>query len=342
MSMTPRERFLCALNRDEPDRVPYFELVVDRSIAYKLLGEKPEEGFVETGPSNLDIELDKRISRLLHKDCVCYGCRAPVPTELISGKDGRVFYGDGLVKSEEDLDKLSFPDPRDDSLYGPAKEFLRNKEEFAAVLVTRAGASPTMLCMGQAAFTYAMYDNPALVDEIARRYTDWSAAMIEGMIELGFDAVCCTDDLAFNTGPFLTPEQFRRFLLPPFKKVAEKITVPWIAHSDGNLLPIMEDFISLGMSGIHPIEPQAMDINDFKRKYGDRVCILGNIDVGLLAHGGREEIEALVKKRLRDLAPGGGYMLSSGNSVPSYCKPENVLAMTETLHNYGSYPISIP
>ena len=172
MSMTARERFLCALNRKEPDRVPYFELVIDRSIAYKLLGEKPPDGFVETGPSNLDVELEKRISRLLHRDCICYGWRAPVPTQLISGKEGRVFYGDGLVKSEEDLDKLTFPDPHDDALYEPAREFVRKKDEFAAVFVTRAGVSPSMLCMGQTAFTYAMYDDPSLVDEIVRRYTD--------------------------------------------------------------------------------------------------------------------------------------------------------------------------
>jgi len=342
MSMTPHERFLCALNRDEPDRVPYFELVIDHSIVHKLLGEAPVEGFVETGPSNLDIELEKRISRLLHRDCVCYGWRAPVPTRLISGKNGRVFYGDGLVKSEQDLDKLDFPDPYDDSHYEPARKFLKKKDEFAAVFITRAGAAPAMLCMGQTTFTYAMYDNPALIDEIVRRYTDWSAAVIERMIDLGFDVVCCTDDLAFNTGPFLTPQQFRRFLLPGYKKVADKITVPWISHSDGNFMPIMEDFLSLGMSGIHPIEPDAMDINEVKRNYGHRVCILGNINVGLLAHGTPEEVEALVKKRLRELAPGGGYILSSGNSIPSYCKPENVLAMTRTLERYGAYPISIP
>ena len=82
-----------------------------------------------------------------------------------------------------------------------------------------------------------------------------------------------------------------------------------------------------------------MDICYVKNTYGERVCIVGNIDVDLLAQGTPEQVAAEVKKCIQDLAPGGGYILSSGNSIPSYAKPENVLAMSETFKKYRDYPI---
>jgi uroporphyrinogen decarboxylase len=67
----------------------------------------------------------------------------------------------------------------------------------------------------------------------------------------------------------------------------------------------------------------------------------GNVDVDLLANGTPVEIEAAVRALIRDIAPGGGYILSSGNSIPSYAKVENVVAMGNALEKYGRYPISI-
>ena len=70
------------------------------------------------------------------------------------------------------------------------------------------------------------------------------------------------------------------------------------------------------------------------RDYENKVCLLGNIDVGLLSKGTPEEVEREVRNKVKLLAPGGGYILTSGNSIPSYCKPENVLAMIKTVHKY--------
>jgi uroporphyrinogen decarboxylase len=105
------------------------------------------------------------------------------------------------------------------------------------------------------------------------------------------------------------------------------------------MLPMMDIWLKLGQSGIHPIEPEAMDIRQLKKEYGSRVCLIGNVDVDLLSTGTPEEIEKVVRELIRDIAPGGGYILSSGNSIPSYAKVQNVIAMGEALHEYGSYPI---
>jgi uroporphyrinogen decarboxylase len=158
---------------------------------------------------------------------------------------------------------------------------------------------------------------------------------------MGFDFLFCADDVAFKTGPMMSPEHFRKIILPHLKTAVKNITIPWVYHSDGNLLPIMEDWLSLGQSGIHPVEPLAMDIRFVKKAYGDRVCVCGNVDVNLLGMGTEQQVVNEVKGLIRDLAPGGGYMVSSGNSVPAYAKPENALAMGRAVRKYGKYPISI-
>src|SRR4030067_1789157 len=135
-----------------------------------------------------------------------------------------------------------------------------------------------------------------------------------------------------------SPQMIRDLFLPRMKKVAEKIKIPLIYHSDGNLMPILDDLLSLGMNGLANIEPNAMDIVELKRKYGQRICLMGNIDLHYTrTRGTPEETEAEVKKRIEEVGPGGGYILASSNGLTAYCKPENVLAMSRALLKYGVY-----
>jgi uroporphyrinogen decarboxylase len=97
------------------------------------------------------------------------------------------------------------------------------------------------------------------------------------------------------------------------------------------------------MNGIHPIQPSAMDINLLKQKYGQRVCIVGNIDLDYtLPTGTVEEVDAEVRDRIEKVGRGGGYMISSANSITDYCKVENVRAMAQAIRKYGAYPVAAP
>ena len=103
----------------------------------------------------------------------------------------------------------------------------------------------------------------------------------------------------------------------------------------------MDDLLDLGISAINPIEPEAMDIVETKRKWGSNVCLIGNVSVHTLAAGSPDDVRREVMHLLQSVAPSGGYILSSGNSLASYCKPENVRAMIDTLRAHGSYPIEV-
>jgi len=91
---------------------------------------------------------------------------------------------------------------------------------------------------------------------------------------------------------------------------------------------------------LHPIEKGAMDIRAMKRRYGNRLCLLGNIDLNILGMGTPEQVEAEVYGLIRDVGPGGGYIVTSGNSLAGYLQPENVMALSKAVQKYGRYPIS--
>jgi len=187
----------------------------------------------------------------------------------------------------------------------------------------------------------ALYENRPFVEAVLDRFCEWSYVVAERVCQLGFDAYVSTDDMAFKTTTFFSPAVFRELVLPRYQRLAQEVTLPWLIHSDGNLLPFLDDLLGLGIVGLHPNEKGAMDIRATKRDYGDRICVLGNLDLNILGMGTPQDVDDEVRELIRDLAPGGGYILTSGNSLAGYLLPENVVAMSRAVQKYGPYPIRV-
>jgi uroporphyrinogen decarboxylase len=232
------------------------------------------------------------------------------------------------LQVRDDLEKMVFPDADDERFYGPAKKFLSNAPKDLAIGVsTDVAAGVALASMGVEGFSYALADDPDFVAEVFMRYGEWCAKVHRNLCKLVFDFVWSGGDIAFKIGPFFSPEVFRAIILPAMKKSSSEITVPWIYHSDGNLNPILDDLLSLGMNGLHPFEPGGMDILATKKKYGNKLCVVGNVDIDLLTRGTPAEVENQTTQIINSLAPFGGHILSSSNSLASYVKAENVKAM---------------
>jgi uroporphyrinogen decarboxylase len=281
---------------------------------------------------------DKRLSRLLHRDNISFRLLPPTFSKKEKGKEGQLFVGDGLIKTMDDFRNMfSLPDPQDDSLYEPIKPILERRDEFAVIFSTRLGFLSALISIGFQTFMESLYLNPELIDAALGAYVDWSAKVLRRICEMGVDAIFTTDDFAFNSGPFMSPASFRQWVVPYHQRAIKEITVPWVLHTDGEIHRILDDLFGMGIQGIHPIDPNCMDIREFKKNHGKKVCILGNVNVNTLASGTPEEVYSEVRDLIRDLGPGYGYILSSGNSVPDYAKPENMLALARALEDFAKY-----
>ena len=338
--MTSRERVLAALKLKQPDRVPWVESSVHNNLVEKLLKRSDFEKASVTQLFALPgARFSPAVFEILAIDNMNFSLAPPrfVTSRSVEGMD--MIIG-GLIKTEADLAKIVLPDPESDDLYGPAREFVaRYKGSGKALCITiRMGVSNTYLSMGIEHFSLQLYENRDFVLTVTDIFIDWACKAVQKINGLGFDFMIVPEDLAWKQGPLFSPKMFRELFLPRMKRVADKIQIPWIYHSDGNLMPILDDLLTLGMSGLANIEPNAMNINELKQRYGRRVCLVGNIDLHYtLTQGTPEEVEAEVKKRIQDVGPGGGYILASSNSLAGYCKPENVLAMHRALLRYGNY-----
>ena len=340
--MTSRDRVAAALRREEADRVPWCEIHTDRALARQLMdwGEPGDQAYsMEEHPYTARESRD--LAAHLGLDSLSFILRAPVYAHKHPGQDGRLFYGDGMITTRDDLHLLDLPDPHDDALYEGAAAFLEQKGDYSAWFVTRAGIFPTTLSMGLEAFSIALFEDRPFVEEILDRYFDWSEVVAQRVCGMGFDVYVSTDDMAFGTGPFFSPAVFRDLVLPRYERLARHIPLPWIMHSDGNMLPLLDDLVGLGIAGLHPNEKGAMDIVETKATYGDRLSLLGNVDLNILGMGTTDDVRDEVRGLIRDVGPGGGYIVSSGNSLAGYLKPDNVMALSAAVREYGAYPIAI-
>jgi len=180
-----------------------------------------------------------------------------------------------------------------------------------------------------------------MAHDLARLVTDYSLEIVDIALEKGADFVACEGDLAHNPGPLMRPEHYDEFIGPYHKELCDRVHNNGgkiIKHSDGNLTPLIPALLEAGFDGIHPIQPQCMDIGETKRDFGAKTCLLGNIDCSfLLVFGSPDDVRKSVKDTIAKAAPGGGYIMSSSNSIHPGCKPENYLAMVEAGREYGRY-----
>jgi uroporphyrinogen decarboxylase len=198
--------------------------------------------------------------------------------------------------------------------------------------------------MGFDPFCYALIDKPDLVEEMFRRVGETQIEVFRRIVEMDeIGAMWYGDDLAYGSGTMVSPRVLRKHLFPYIKQmgdICKEKNLPFIMHSDGDLRKVLPDLVACGLNAIHPIEPLAMDSKALKAEYGNRLCLLGNIEIGeILTMGTPEEVDAEVKRKIGDLAVGGGYAVGSSNTVAHYVKLENFKAMIKATRKYGRYPL---
>ena len=158
-------------------------------------------------------------------------------------------------------------------------------------------------------------------------------------------AVLNPDDIAHNTGLLIHPKYLRKYVFPWYKKIGDICRdkgLGFIFHSDGDCTEAMDDFIDCGFHGFNPIQPNCMDIDVVKQKWGDKLCLIGNLNLdSTLTLGTPQDVRAEVYERIRTIGPGGGYMVASSNSITDYVPLANMKALLDATFEFGQYPIEL-
>lgn len=188
--------------------------------------------------------------------------------------------------------------------------------------------------MGYETLCYALVDNRDLVAAISERiFSFYREAMA---ILLSFRCLklfWTSDDMGFRTGTLLSPDDLRAFVLPGHRMLAEmahKAGRLVLLHSCGDLSAIMEDLITdMGIDARHSFEDTIQRVEDARALYGNRIAVLGGIDVDFLCRADERQVRKRVRATLETCMPGGGYCLGTGNTVTNYMPLDNYLAMLD-------------
>lgn len=330
------ERFKEALYCKQPDRVPLFDFVISKEIKEKFLG-KPI--------TNLEEEVEFWVNA--GYDFVVLNVSYPYLTKTLESqeKDGRQWRDEhvGLIGTMRDFETYPWPDPKrlDYSELEEVEAYLPKGMK----VVTVAGNfyETSVALLGFENFVLSLVDNIDLVERVFNRVAEIAFGIFQKVIEMPtVGAIVTGGDIAYAGGTMVNPEFLKKYVFPWYKKqgdIARINAKPLIHHSDGNLWKVMDDLIETGINAFHPFEPKAMDINQVKKRYGNKICILGNINVDDLSRDTPDKIEAQVKKRIQEIGKGGGYCVASSNSIPNYVKIENYRAMINATFKYGRYLI---
>jgi len=185
---------------------------------------------------------------------------------------------------------------------------------------------------------------PALIHRYLDARLRHTLALAEAMLQRGVDGLHGGYDWAATTQPMFSPRHFDQFVFPRLKQITDlchRYGAVYVKHTDGNVNKLIPGMIQAGVDGFQAIEPRAgMDIAQLKRDVGDRLTLIGNVDCAtVLVDGPAEAVAAQTRAVIRAAAPGGGFLLSSSNSIHPGVKPEFYLAMLATARECGDYPM---
>lgn len=349
-------RFKRVVNHQEADRVPLCEVLISYPIQSRFLGR---EVIAE------DVEAQVAFWAAAGYDFI------PIPVSMMT--PGGVTTESKITKVLRDKVKKERPDETDPKAWNlEFTSFIHERDDFEAfpwdaaaeldftnlhkaehllpegmkiIAVSGKIFTLTWMLMGFQNFSMKLILDPQLVADVFKKVAEIQFSALETMLSKEcVGAVWVVDDLAFGTGPMISPEAFREHVFFWYKKMARRchdLERIFIMHSDGDVTSLMPDIIGTGIDVLQPIDPTCMDIVKMKKEYGDRITLVGNVPNELLRSGSVQEVEAYTKRLLKEVAPGGGFCLGSGNSVPDWAKFENYVAMRDATLIHGAYPISI-
>jgi len=266
--------------------------------------------------------------------------------KTVAGVPSGYYVGGYLTKENfDDFPKMNPHEPLGILAMKKIKKKISDEQIYSVPGLFSGFFDSTSMGFGFERFAQLLIKDTSFIKKVVREKEILYTEMVKHAIdELNLEAFFIGDDLAYNRAPFVSPRHFKQVFLPSYKRlsnVMHKRGCKFLFHTDGNIMPLIDQILEFA-DFIHPWQVSAgIDIFDVKEKYGDKVTIAGNVPIPMLVHSTRKEIADYVKELIKKCGPGGGYMISSGNSIVPEIPWQNYLTMLSTFWKYRDYPIKV-
>jgi len=376
VALTPKERVLTALAHQKPDRTPLDlggSLVTTINVAaYARLRQAlglPGKGRLLREQTQ-SVFVDEDVRQALGIDVIGLYERPPRPELEQPSQDRTLISEWGVTYRQaegfgapytpvhhplanatlEDLDRYPWPDPLTPARFdGIAEEAAQLCNSPYAVIGNLGWTEIFGIAWYLRGFENFMIDllmNKDFAHALMRRITDYQKTRYAKFLEIAGDAldvVLFCDDIGGQDGLYISPNTYREMIKPYhtelFQLIKSLTKAQLMFHSCGSVVPLLDDFVEIGMDILNPVQVAAkgMDTAKLKRRYGQRISFWGAIDTQwVLPYGTPEDVRAEVRRRVADLAPGGGYVVAPVHVVQADVPAENVIALCDEVTQRGT------
>jgi len=263
------------------------------------------------------------------------------------------YYLYGTTNSKEKWEEVkeNLEGPMTEKYTKMVKKFYRriNKKHkdkiFVAVTNDLAGVfESASQGMGMSFYSRMLHKDPKFIKEVHEVIAEFTINCYMSYMDAGAELFLESGDLAYKKGPMMSPKKFYEVLLPAYKMITDAVHERGgkiVLHTDGQVTPLLDFVVDCGFDGLQSLEPTAgVDLAFVKKKVGDKLCIMGNIDVAhILVDATKEEVYDAVKYAIKTGGPGGGFVVSAANMHPGVNVP-NLRWMVEATKEYGTYPLN--
>ena len=359
--MYSRARVLKTINREIPDRPPIFATLTPQaakklSEAQHLPYEEPLDSLLSTRISHMDL--------LTHLGNDCVGIAACAPDNsptlelgngILQNEWGMKFIGSGIynefyeyplvnVSSKSDIDNYNFPDPFAEGRFDEAQKTIDKYGKSHAIVADLETVffETSWYLVGLEKLLMDMMLEEKYVNALFDRVMEINVAIGKKLIEMGADILWAGDDFGSQSQMLISPDLWRQYFKPrikemfqEFRGVKSDIKIAW--HSCGSIIPIIPDFIEIGLDILNPIQPLAaqMEPKFLKDTFGQELIFFGGIDIqDLMPNGTPEQIKAEVERRIDILGKDGGYIIAPAHNIQDDTSVENILSFFNSVKNY--------
>jgi uroporphyrinogen decarboxylase len=353
--MTSKQRVLAALSHEEPDRVP-LDMWITPEIEKRLMAESgnpdPYGMRVDRGHDCLTAFVGMVASFYLSEEKT-YVDPWGIRWENIPYADGRGTYTEmvhhPLAGDDALLSSYRPPDPLEPGQYRKIEALLKAHGETHAIVggVSSSVFEGPWYLRGMDLFLQDLLVNKDYANSLIDMVMEFHRVAGLKLIEMGCDILLAGDDVGTQDRMLISPELWREFVKPrygalfgEYKRANPRLRIA--AHICGYIEPILDDLVEVGLDVLNPVQPLSMDPARLKRRYGKSLSFWGAVDdQKVLPFGSPAEVEAEVRLRIAQLAPGGGYILCPSHNIQPTTPMENVRAYYRAAERYRGYPLAL-